>query len=133
MLRRFTRIVQGMVVHANRMRENLGLTGGLVFSGTVLLELARRGVTREDAYAWVQRNAMRSRDERLDFKTLLAADPDIAGVLTPAEIDRAFDLAEQFRYVDHIFDRVFSAAASPPEGGAVMEPAATLGSSRARH
>src|SRR6476659_10751460 len=87
MLRRFTRIVRGMVVHADRMRENLDLSGGLVFSGTVLLELARRGVSREDAYAWVQRNAMRARDERLDFKTLLAADPDITAVLSPAEID----------------------------------------------
>jgi adenylosuccinate lyase len=133
MLRRFTRIVHGMVVHTNRMRENLELTGGLVFSGTLLLELARRGVTREDAYAWVQRNAMRARDERLAFKTLLAADPDISGVLTPAEIDRAFDLNEQFRYVDHIFDRVFSTAGSPPEGGGSVEPAETLGSSRARH
>jgi adenylosuccinate lyase len=91
------------------MRENLDLSGGLVFSGTVLLELARRGVTREDAYSWVQRNAMRARDERRDFKSLLAADLDISRILTPAEIDRAFDLSEQFRYVDHIFDRVFSA------------------------
>src|SRR5205814_10572677 len=57
MLRRFTRIVRGMVVHPERMIENLNRSGGLVFSGTVLLELARRGVTREDAYAWVQRNA----------------------------------------------------------------------------
>jgi adenylosuccinate lyase len=112
MLRRFTRIVRGMVVHADRMRENLNLTGGLVFSGTVLLELARRGVTREDAYSWVQRNAMQARDERRDFKGLLAADPDISRILTPAEIDRAFDLAEQFRHVDHIFERVFSATAS---------------------
>ena len=112
MLRRFTRIVRGMVVHADRMRENLNLTGGLVFSGTVLLELARRGVIREDAYSWVQRNAMRARDERRDFKGLLAADPDISRILTPAEIDRAFDLAEQFRHVDHIFERVFSVTAS---------------------
>ena len=52
-------------------------SGGLVFSGTVLLELARRGIAREDAYAWVQRNAMRARDERRDFKSLLAADPDM--------------------------------------------------------
>jgi adenylosuccinate lyase len=132
MLRRFTRIVRGMVVHANRMRENLELTGGLVFSGTVLLELARRGVTREDAYAWVQRNAMRARDERLDFKTLLAADPEIAAVLPPAEINRAFDLNEQFRYVDQIFDRVFSAAPFP-DGSGSAEPAETLGSSRSRH
>jgi len=108
MLRRFTRIVRGMVVHVDRMRANLDLTGGLVFSGTVLLELARRGITREDAYLWVQRNAMRARDEHRDFKSLLSADADIARVLTPAEIDRAFDLAEQFRYVDDIFDRVFS-------------------------
>src|SRR5215471_15260541 len=108
MLRRFTRIVRGMVVHADRMRENLELTGGLVFSGTVLLEFMRRGVTREDAYSWVQRNAMRARDERRDFKSLLATDPDVSRVLTPAEIDRAFDLDEQFRYVDAVLARVFA-------------------------
>jgi adenylosuccinate lyase len=112
MLRRFTRIVRGMVVHVDRMRQNLNLTGGLVFSGTILLELARRGVTREDAYAWVQRNAMRARDEHRDFKALLAADADISRILTPDEIDRAFDLEEQFRYVDDIFDRVFALTVS---------------------
>jgi len=112
MLRRITRIVRGMVVHVDRMRENLDLSGGLVFSGTVLLELARHGVTRENAYAWVQRNAMRARDERRDFKALLAADADVSRVLTPAEIERAFDLDEQFRHVDQIFDRVFSATPS---------------------
>ncbi len=112
MLRRFTRIVRGMVVHVDRMRENLDLTGGLVFSGTVLLELARRGVSREDAYAWVQRNAMRARDEHRDFKALLSADPEVSRVLTAAEIERAFDLDEQFRHVDQIFDRVFSATPS---------------------
>src|SRR5262245_61807738 len=111
MLRRFTRIVRGMVVHVERMRQNLDLSGGLVFSGTVLLELARQGIAREDAYAWVQRNAMRARDEHQDFKGLLAADSDVSRVLTPAEIDRAFDLAEQFRYVDDVFDRVFSPVA----------------------
>jgi adenylosuccinate lyase len=98
-----------MVVHADRMRENLELSGGLVFSGTVLLELARRGIAREDAYAWVQRNAMKARDEHRDFKGLLAADPDVSRILTPVEIERAFDLAEQFKHVDDIFDRVFSA------------------------
>jgi adenylosuccinate lyase len=115
MLRRLTRIVRGMIVHTDRMRENLELSGGLVFSGTVLLELARRGVTREDAYTWVQRTAMRARDERRDFKSLLTADPDVSRILTPVEIERAFDLAEQFRYVDDIFDRVFSAT-SPASG-----------------
>ena len=60
MLRRFTRIVKGMVVNVDRMRENLGRSRGVVFSGTVLLELAKKGVSREQAYEWVQRNAMRS-------------------------------------------------------------------------
>jgi adenylosuccinate lyase len=107
MLRRFTRIVRGMVVYPERMRENLERSRGVVFSGSVLLELARRGVSREQAYEWVQRNAMRAFAERRDFKTLLAADPEIAPVLSQADIERAFDLDEQFRYVDNIFERVF--------------------------
>ena len=109
MLRRFTRVVKGMTVNAERMRENLARSRGIVFSGTVLLELARRDVAREQAYEWVQRNAMRSLAEREDFKTLLLADPDVTRVLSPDEIERAFDLDEQFRYVDVVFDRVFSA------------------------
>ena len=107
MLRRFTRIVRGMVVNVDRMRENLNLLRGVVFSGTVLLELAKRGVSREKAYDWVQRNAMRSFAESRDFKALLLADADIAGTLGPSEIERAFDLDEQLKHVDHIFDRVF--------------------------
>src|SRR3954463_4915056 len=107
MLRRFTRIVAGMVVHPDRMRENLNRLRGVVFSGTVLLELARKGVSREQAYEWVQRNAMRAFAEQLDFKTLLLADPDVTRQLPPAEIERAFDLDEQLKHVDHIFDRVF--------------------------
>ena len=77
MLRRFTRIVAGMVVYPDRMLENLERSRGVVFSGTVLLELARRGVSREQAYEWVQRNAMRSFHEQRDFKALLLADPDV--------------------------------------------------------
>jgi adenylosuccinate lyase len=107
MLRRMTRIVRGMVVNVERMRENLNRSRGVVFSGTVLLELAKKGVSREQAYEWVQRNAMRSFAEQLDFKTLLFADPDITRALPAAEIERAFDLDEHLRHVDHIFDRVF--------------------------
>jgi adenylosuccinate lyase len=109
MLRRFTRIVRGMVVYPERMRENLNRSRGVVFSGTVLLELAKRGVSREQAYEWVQRNAMRSFAEQRDFKALLLADPDVTRALPPAEIERAFDLGEQLKHVDHIFDRVFQA------------------------
>ena len=107
MLRRFTRIVRGMVIYPDRMQENLERSRGVVFSGTVLLELARRGVSREQAYEWVQRNAMRSFAERRPFKELLLADKDLMQVLTPAEIDKAFDLGDQLRNVDAIFDRVF--------------------------
>jgi adenylosuccinate lyase len=107
MLRRMTRIVRGMVVNVERMRENLNRSRGVVFSGTVLLELAKKGISREQAYEWVQRNAMRSFAEQIDFKSLLLADPDVTRVLPPAEIARAFDLDEQLKHVDHIFDRVF--------------------------
>jgi adenylosuccinate lyase len=96
-----------MIVYPDRMLANLNRSRGLVFSGTVLLELARRGVSRERAYEWVQRNAMRSFNEQSDFKALLSADPDVANALSPAELDRAFDLDEQLRYVDDVFARVF--------------------------
>jgi adenylosuccinate lyase len=78
-----------------------------VFSGTVLLELAQRGVSREQAYEWVQRNAMRAFHEKTDFKTLLHADRDVTSVLSAADIEKAFDLNEQLRHVDEILDRVF--------------------------
>jgi adenylosuccinate lyase len=107
MLRRFTRIVSGMVVYPERMKENLERSRGVVFSGTVLLELARRGVSREQAYEWIQRNAMRAFHDKRDFKELLLADADVTRVLPPADIERAFDLDEQLKYVDHIFNRVF--------------------------
>jgi adenylosuccinate lyase len=108
MLRRFTRIVAGMVVYPARMRENLARSRGVVFSGQVLLELAKRGVSREQAYEWVQRNAMRAFQDQTDFKALLIADADVAGVLGAAGIERAFDLDQQLRNVDVIFARVFT-------------------------
>jgi adenylosuccinate lyase len=107
MLRRFTRIVSGMVVYPDRMRENMDRSRGVVFSGTVLLELAQRGVSREQSYEWVQRNAMRAFHEQRDFKGLLLADPDVGTVLSPAEIEHAFDLNAQLRHVDRVFERVF--------------------------
>jgi adenylosuccinate lyase len=111
MLRRFTRIVKGMVVYPDRMLENLQRSRGVVFSGTVLLELAKRGVSREQAYEWVQRNAMRSFHEQKDFKSLLLADADVLKVLGPAAIEKAFDLHDQLRNVDAVFARVFAGAA----------------------
>jgi adenylosuccinate lyase len=89
------------------MLENLRRSRGVVFSGAILLELARKGISREQAYDWVQRNAMRSFGEQRDFKQLLLADSDVARALSPAEIERAFDLDEQLKHVDDIFARVF--------------------------
>ena len=111
MVRRFTRIVRGLVIHPDRMRENLDRSRGVIFSGALLLQLAQRGVSREEAYVWVQRNAMRSHDERAEFKGLLLDDPDVMQVMTREEIDRTFDLTVQLRHVDTIFERVFGAAA----------------------
>ena len=107
MLRRFTRIVAGMVVYPDRMMETLGRSRGVVFSGNLLLELARRGVSREQAYEWVQRNAMTSFHEQKDFKSLILADADVVKVLSTDVIDDAFDLNAQLRNVDAIFARVF--------------------------
>jgi adenylosuccinate lyase len=78
----------------------------------VLLELAQRGVSREEAYDWVQRNALRAQAEGREFKALLLADPEVLGVLSPSEIDRAFDLGYQLRHVDRIFERVFQEVAA---------------------
>jgi len=110
MLRRFTRIVRGMVVYPERMLENLGRSRGVVFSGTLLLELAKRGVSRELAYEWVQRNAMRAFHEQRDFKDLILADPDVMQVLPAAEVEKSFSLADQLRNVNGIIDRVFAPA-----------------------
>ena len=108
MLRRFTRIAADMVVYPDRMRRNLEISRGAVFSGTVLLALAGRGVSREQAYEWVQRAAMRSSRDELDFRALLKADAEVTAVLPAAELDRLFDLDHQLRHVDHIFQRVFA-------------------------
>lgn len=117
MLRRFTKIVKGLVVYPERMRENLERSRGVVFSGSVLLELAERGIARETAYEWVQRNAMRAHDEQKDFKQLLSEDQDVMGVLDSKAIDNAFDLRVQLKNVDEIFDRVFGRTAAPAGAG----------------
>jgi adenylosuccinate lyase len=107
MLRRFTRIAADMVVYPDRMARNLELSRGVVFSGSVLLALAEKGVSREQAYAWVQRSAMRASLEGLDFRALLREDGEVTAVLPVAALDALFDLGHQLRHVDAIFDRVF--------------------------
>jgi adenylosuccinate lyase len=107
MLHRFTRIVRGMTVNEERMRRNLDLGRGLVFSGQLLLELTARGMRREDAYRVVQAHAMEAWRHSGDFRRLVYEDPEINKALTRAEIDEVFRLERYFDHVDTIFSRVF--------------------------
>jgi adenylosuccinate lyase len=108
LLAKTTDLIDRLLVYPERMRKNLESGGGLVYSGQLLLELASKGVLREQAYRWVQRNAMKAWEEDDDFRALAEADPDIAGVLGKAEFDHAFSLENQLRHVDAIFERVFA-------------------------
>jgi adenylosuccinate lyase len=128
MLRRFSRIVDGMVVYPERMRENLARSRGVVFSGTILLELARRGLSRERAYEIVQRNAMRAFHEGRDFKGLLLEDADLIATLPAAEVEKAFDLDVQLRNVGQVIDRVFAGEDARPVSGRAPAPAAASAS-----
>jgi len=100
-------LVETMFVYPDRMLANLNSTRGLVFSGQLLLDLVEAGVSREDAYRLVQSHAMRAWREGLDFHELIANDPEIAGRVPRAKIERAFDLKRQLKNIDKIFARVF--------------------------
>ena len=89
------------------MFPNLNRFPGLVMSQRVLLALTQAGVSREDAYALVQRNALRVWETGADFRTELLKDPDVTAALSPAEIDEKFDLGYHTKHVDTIFRRVF--------------------------
>ncbi len=103
----FTDVVRRWVVRAGRMAANIGATRGLIFSQGVLLALTRGGLTREEAYRVVQRNALKAWDEGLDFRALVESDPDVVRVLGPKDIDRCFSLAPYLAKIDRIFERVF--------------------------
>jgi adenylosuccinate lyase len=107
MLDRMTGIVDGLLVYPERMAENMARMKGLIFSQTVLLALAKAGLGREDAYAIVQRNAMKVWAGEGGFQELLARDPDLARAMKPAELAALFDPARTLRHVDAIYDRAF--------------------------
>jgi adenylosuccinate lyase len=108
MLRTMTRIIAKMVVYPERMLKNIELTRGLAYSGQLLLDLTRKGVLREEAYRWIQRCSMKVWDEDRDFLQVLQEDPDIAKVLSPAEIQSVVNPQLQLRNLDAIFSRVFN-------------------------
>ena len=103
MLDRFTWIVEGMVVDAERMRRNLGTSQGLVFSHRLLLALVESGLPRDDAYRLVQGHAMRAWEDEQDFRGLVAADPEIA---SRVDLDSVFDLEATVRHIDTVFERL---------------------------
>ncbi len=107
LLAKTTRLVDKMVVYPERMRRNLDMTRGLVFSGQLLLDLAASGMLREKAYQLVQEHAMRAWEEEGDFRAAVEDDPEIRAALTPEKIAQAFSLERQLRNVDKIFVRVF--------------------------
>ncbi|MEM9708710.1 MAG: adenylosuccinate lyase [Pseudomonadota bacterium] len=106
-LHRLTNVVENLVVYPDNMLANMNKFRGLVHSQRVLLALTQAGVSREDAYAMVQRNAMKVWEDGADFLAELKADADVAEVLPAAELDAAFDLSYHTKHVDTIFARVF--------------------------
>lgn len=107
MLRRMTSLVENLLVYPENMKKNLEMTGGLVFSGNVLLELARKGVSRDDAYRLVQKNAMKAWKGKGKFLALLKKDKEIGKYLSAKELEKSFDLKKHLKNVDRIFKRIF--------------------------
>ena len=116
MLDRFTWLVEGLVVREERMRENVASSFGLYFSQRLLLALVESGLTRDDAYRLVQRNAMRAWDEQIDFRSLVDADPEIAGRV---DLDAVFDQGAYTAHVDVVFDRLRALVSTRREGAHV--------------
>ena len=107
LLHKTTNLIETMFIYPERMLANLESTGGLVFSGQLLLDLVENGVSREEAYRTVQSHAMRAWKEGLNFHDLVMADKEISGRVPRKQIEHAFDLQRQLRNIDKIFARVF--------------------------
>lgn len=105
MLRKISNIIDKLLVYPDAMIANMNKTGGLIFSQNLLIALVTKGVLREDAYKWVQRNAMARWLQGADFKTNVEADPDIKKYLTDEEVEHCFDPKPMLRHVDEIFAR----------------------------
>jgi adenylosuccinate lyase len=114
LLHKTANLIDTLLVYPKRMMRNLESTGGLVFSGQLLLDLVEEGVSREEAYRVVQRNAMRAWNEELNFRELVLADAEIASRVPRPRMERAFDLKRQLRNVDRIFARVFGESKNVP-------------------
>lgn len=108
LLDKIASLIANLHVYPQRMRENLELTRGLIFSGQLLLDLTQKGVPREQAYLWVQEDAMQAWETGKDFREIVRSDRRVTAKLSAAELDIAFNLKRQLRHVDAIFARVFA-------------------------
>ncbi|HQU82636.1 MAG TPA: adenylosuccinate lyase [Pyrinomonadaceae bacterium] len=106
-LAKTTSLLDSLVVYPENMLKNLNLTRGLVFSGQLMLALTQKGVSREDAYVYTQRNAMKVWDEGGEYKDLVSNDKDIRAKLSVEEIEKVFDVKHYLRNVGKVFERVF--------------------------
>jgi adenylosuccinate lyase len=111
-LARLTNVIDRLLVYPENMRKNLDRLGGLVHSQRVMLALTQKGVSREDSYRLVQRNAMPVWRGEGDFLTLLKNDAEVSAKLSGAELEELFDLGYHLKHVDTIFDRVFGGSRS---------------------
>ena len=107
MLHRFTGLIDKLVVYPDRMLDNLNMTKGVIFSQKVLLKLIEKGMSREDAYSIVQRNAMKSWHEGIEFRHLLLTDDEVGRYLSPPDIEDIFRFENFLHHINFIFGRVF--------------------------
>jgi adenylosuccinate lyase len=107
MLNRLTSLVESLIVYPENMKANLEKMGGLIFSESILLHLTKKGLSREEAYGVVQRNAMKVWEKGEDFKTLLSQDEVIKRHMTQEELDALFDVRTHLKHTEDIFRRVF--------------------------
>ena len=105
-MRRIIRVLDNLVVYPERMQENLDLTHGLIHSQKVLLSLAKKGIKRQEAYVWVQRNAMKTWDEKIPLLDNLLNDSDIMNHFSEEELQTMFSFEKVFKSVDFIFERL---------------------------
>ncbi len=116
LLAKTTDMIEKLVVYPARMKKNLDSTGGLIFSGQLLLDLAEAGMSRESAYRLVQKHAMNAWQNDLVFRELVAADPEITSRLDAKKLEQVFDLRRQLSNVDAIFARVLGHEEGRPYG-----------------
>ena len=108
LLAEMTDIIKNWVVHPERMKANINLTRGLIFSQRVMLELTKKNISRENAYKLAQRNSLKAWEEKKDFKELLKADPEVTELLSHEEIEDCFSLDPYLDKIDYIYKKVFA-------------------------